>query len=47
LHVLVGGAIVAGMSNAWVRGDSLFGFFSMAGLAPADLGAAADDRGGA
>lgn len=36
LYVLVGGAIFAGMANAWVRGDSLFGFFSMAGLAPAD-----------
>ena len=36
LYVLVGVAIVAGMANAWVRGDGLFGFFSLAGLAPAD-----------
>ena len=36
LYLLVGATMVAGMSNAWVRGDSLFGFFSLAGLAPAD-----------
>lgn len=36
LYVLIAAAIGAGMANAWVRGESLFGFLSLAGLAPPD-----------
>ena len=36
LYALMAAALVAGLANAWVRGESLFGYVSLAGLAPPD-----------
>jgi len=34
LYALVSGEVLLGMANAWVRGDSIFGLFSLPGFAP-------------
>ena len=38
LYVLIAGTIVLGIFNVWVRGDSIFGLFSIPKLAPGNEG---------
>ena len=38
LYVLVAAAIVLGIMNTWVRGDSIFGWFSIPRLSPGNSG---------
>ncbi len=38
LYVLVAAAVVFGILNTWVRGDSIFGLFSLPKLAPGNTG---------
>ncbi len=38
LYVLVAAAVVFGMLNTWVRGDSIFGLFSIPKLSPGNTG---------
>ena len=36
LYVALAGALVAGVANTWVRGDSFFGLFKLVSFAPGD-----------
>ncbi len=38
LYVLVAATVAAGLLNVWVRGDSIFGLFSVPRLAPGNAG---------